>query len=181
MNRTRRFCRVIVGIALPGALLFLMSMPGCTESPDGIAVESPAAISGGLAKASNGMVGVNIVLNIAVTDPVVRELGSFGSVLDVYYEINALRILAKAEVIPAIQALPYVKAAGLDAERDGPPIDAVPVANFANGLSTWDLDAINVTNPGYNNRQGKAAHDSRELCSKGAGQPGWELDRLHRI
>jgi subtilisin family serine protease len=40
-----------------------------------------------------------------------------------------------------------------DAERKGAPVDTVAVANFANGLSTWDLDAINVTDFGFNNRK----------------------------
>ena len=53
----------------------------------------------------------------------------------------------------AIKALPYVAAANPDAKRTGSPVDTVPEEDFADGLSTWDLDAINVTDFGYNNRQ----------------------------
>ncbi len=150
MGRTRwiRF-----SVALPVSLWLLLIVPGCKDAPDAITEDSPEMVSQGLAKAANGMTGINIVLNTAVTDAIIRDLGSYGSVLDVYFEINALRILGKAEVIPGIRALPYVLAAGPDAERDGPPVDAVAVTDFTNGLSTWNLDAVNVTNPGFNNRQ----------------------------
>jgi subtilisin family serine protease len=47
-----------------------------------------------------------------------------------------------------IQAKPYVLAAGPDAQRDGKPVDTVSVADFTGGMSTWDLDAINVTDHG---------------------------------
>ncbi len=153
MNRTRMIRYAIVGVFLIGVILLLLAMPGCKESPDTITAESTTIASQGLAKAANGMIGINIVLNTAVTDVILKDLRGFGSLLDVYYEIDAIRILGKAEAIPVIQALPYVQAVGPDAERDGPPIDAVPVTNFADGLSTWDLDAINVTDFGFNNRK----------------------------
>lgn len=152
MNRTRRIRCASVGVFLIGVILLLLAMPGCKESPDAITAESATGASQGLAKAANGVIGINIVLSVSVTDAIVMDLGSFGTLLDVYREINALRILGKAEAIPAIRALPYVKAAGPDAERDGPPIDAVAVTNFAAGLSIWDLDAVNVTDFGFDNR-----------------------------
>ena len=40
-----------------------------------------------------------------------------------------------------------------DAERKEIPIDTVLVEKFADGLSTWNLDAINVTDWGFDNRQ----------------------------
>ncbi len=59
---------------------------------------------------------------------------------------------AEASELSAIQALPYEAAANPDAGRLGPLVDTVLVEDFANGLSTWDLDAINVTDFGFSNR-----------------------------
>ena len=50
--------------------------------------------------------------------------------------------------LSAISALAYVVAASPDAERKGYPIDAVAVSDFSAGVSTWNLDAVNVTQPG---------------------------------
>jgi subtilisin family serine protease len=106
-----------------------------------------------LSKSNAGNIGINIVLNTPITDKILTKLGSYGKVMDVIYEINAVRLLAKADVLTTIQALPFVKGANPDAERNGPPIDTVPVESFGEGLSTWDLDAINVTDFGFNNRK----------------------------
>jgi len=38
-----------------------------------------------------------------------------------------------------------VAAANPDAQRLGSPMDTVAATNFSNGLSTWDQDAIDVT------------------------------------
>jgi subtilisin family serine protease len=46
-----------------------------------------------------------------------------------------------------------VAAANPDAERNGAPVDTVAATDFMDGLSTWDQDAINVTDYGFNNRQ----------------------------
>ncbi len=40
-----------------------------------------------------------------------------------------------------------------DAERNGAPVDTVAASDFLDGLSTWNLDAINVTDFGFDNRQ----------------------------
>ena len=47
--------------------------------------------------------------------------------------------------LSAISALAYVVAASPDAERKGYPVDAVAVSDFSAGVSTWNLDAVNVT------------------------------------
>lgn len=105
-----------------------------------------------LNKALAGNIGINIVLNTAVTDDILKQLKSYGSVLDVISEINAVRLLGKESNLPAIQSLQFVKAANPDAERNTPPETALPVTDFAGGLSTWNLDAINVTDFGFNHR-----------------------------
>ena len=102
---------------------------------------------------ADASIGINVVLNTEITDDILAELGTHGKVLDLLYEVKALTMKVKASQLPAIQALPYVAAANPDAERHCIPVDTVFVEDFANGLSTWNLDAINVTDPGFDNRQ----------------------------
>ncbi len=92
-----------------------------------------------------GGVGISVVLREAPSGAVLAELGQYGRVLDVYTELNAVTLRAEPEALTAIQALDYVLAAGLDAERNGAPVDTVAVEDFDGGLSTWNLDVINVT------------------------------------
>ena len=113
------------------------------------------AMNASLALAAPGknMIGINVLLNTDVTDAILADLATHGKVRDVIYEIKALTLQAPAAELPVIQALPYVAAANPDVKRDGAPVDTVLVDNFADGLSTWDLDAVNVTDFGFNNRQ----------------------------
>jgi len=97
--------------------------------------------------------GVNVVLNAPVTDAAVDELGLYGTVLSVYEEIDALTMRAPEDAIPEIEALPFVSAVNPDAQRHGGPVDTVGAEDFADGLSTWNLNAINVTDFGFDNRQ----------------------------
>lgn len=101
----------------------------------------------------NNMLGINVLLRENVTDQLLSDLARFGKVRDVIPEIKAVTMQTRAANLDAIRQLPYVLAANPDATRTGAPIDTVPVEDFANGLSTWDLDAINVTDFGFNNRQ----------------------------
>jgi subtilisin family serine protease len=103
----------------------------------------PAAAAG-----NKQMIGVNVVLNTSITDAILADLGTHGKVRDVVYEIDAVTMQIRAGDLTAIQSLPYVAAANPDATRNGAPVDTVAVTNFENGLSTWDLDAINVTDFG---------------------------------
>lgn len=105
------------------------------------------------AAAANGSIGINVALNTPVTSSILKALGAHGKVLDVLYGIDALTMRVKAGKLAAIQALPFVEAANPDAVRNGAPIDTVAAENFADGLSTWNLDAINVTDIGFDNRQ----------------------------
>ncbi len=98
-------------------------------------------------------IGINIVLNTNVSQKILTELSSYGDVVDVIDEINAVRLTGKASVISKIKKLSYVKDANPDAERNAPPLYGVPMTDFTDGLSTWDLDVINVTDAGFDNRQ----------------------------
>jgi subtilisin family serine protease len=100
------------------------------------------------AASTSASVGVNVLLNTDATPSVLKSLGRYGSVLSVITEIDALTMRVKISDIPALEALPFVEAVGLDAERTIAPIDTVEAEDFSDGVSTWNLDAINVTNPG---------------------------------
>jgi subtilisin family serine protease len=97
--------------------------------------------------------GINVLLNTGMTDSILTDLGNYGRVLDTIPSINALTMRILAADLGKVQALPYVAAANPDAERLGAPVDTVPAENFMDGISTWDLDAINVTDYWFDNRQ----------------------------
>jgi subtilisin family serine protease len=106
-----------------------------------------------IAAAPDPKVGANILLNTAITDDILAELGGFGKVNDLIVEINAITMRTTLSQLPAIEALPYVDFVGTDAERKGAPIDTVLVEDFSVGLSTWNLDVINITyGPGFTTR-----------------------------
>ena len=96
----------------------------------------------------SNMIGINVVLNTDVTPFILADLGTHGRVRDVIYEIRGITLQARASELPVIQSLPYVAAANPDAERTGAPIDTVLATDFADGLNTWDLDSVNVTDVG---------------------------------
>jgi subtilisin family serine protease len=91
------------------------------------------------------MIGVNVVLTGDVTNAVLADLSRYGRVVEVMPAIDAVSVLASEDRLAAIRALPYVAAANPDAVRQGAPVDTIGATNFANGASTWDLDAENVT------------------------------------
>ena len=99
------------------------------------------------------MIGVNVVLKGGITKAALAELGRFGRVRDEIPALNAVTLQARESELAAIQALPVVVSASPDAERKGAPVDTVEATDFGDGLSTWDLDAINVTDFGFANRR----------------------------
>jgi subtilisin family serine protease len=71
-------------------------------------------------------------------------------------------MVAIRKVVEVLTGVPTIEGAGVhlrrafgyrEAARNGAPADTVAAADFADGLSTWDLDAINVTDFGFDNRQ----------------------------
>ncbi len=101
-----------------------------------------------VAAGTSRMIGVNVVLNTDPTSAILADLGSHGKVRDVIYEIDAVTMQIRQSELKAIRALPYVAAANPDAVRKGAPIDGVEATDFMNGMSTWDQDAVNVTDFG---------------------------------
>lgn len=98
--------------------------------------------------AGDPTIGINVVFKTDVSAQALTALERYGRVRDVLYEIDAATMTAKASALAAIRALPFVAAANPDAERKGAPIDTVSASDFVNGMNTWDLDAVNVTNFG---------------------------------
>lgn len=105
------------------------------------------------AASDKSVIGINVLLNTDITDGILADLGGHGKVNDVLYEVNAITMKVRSSELDAIRQLPYVAAANPDAERHGAPVDTIAATDFANGLSTWDQDAINVTDIGFDNRQ----------------------------
>jgi len=101
-----------------------------------------------LAASPNRTIGVNVVLNTDISDAILADLGTHGKVRDLVPEIDALTMQVRESELAVIRDLPYVAAANPDAVRNGAPVDAVDATDFMDGLSTWDLDAINVTDKG---------------------------------
>lgn len=94
------------------------------------------------------MVGVNVLLKTAPSPAILNDLSTHGRVRDVVMGINAVTLQARQGELAAIRALPYVATANLDSPRGTGPLDTVTATDFTSGMSTWDLDAVNVTNPG---------------------------------
>jgi subtilisin family serine protease len=146
MRKTVHLCVVFFAIAAFALLA------GCDSA--GVVELDPTAsiLADGpdLSRGGNSSVRVNVLLNTAITDEIRAEVETIGKVSDELLSINAMVVQGKASIIEDLQALPYVEAVNFDAERHAPPIvgDAVPDV-LVYGMSTWDLDAINVTDVIY--------------------------------
>jgi len=116
---------------------------GCDRSADRLTEAEVPQLNA--ARSVDQSIGINVLLSAPPTDAQLAELAIYGTVSGTLGEINAVFMRASASQLPAIQALPFVLAANPDAERQGSPVDAVAVADFAGGLNTWNLDAVNVT------------------------------------
>ena len=109
--------------------------------------------------AQNRQIGITVLLKSDITNQILTDLSTHGTVLDTLPAIDSLSMKVVEGELAAIRALPYVAAAGPDAERKGAPVDAVAVSDLAGGINTWDLDAVNVTNFGSTARS--VAFDGR--------------------
>lgn len=101
----------------------------------------------------NGSIAVNVLLSQDLTPEILIELGKIGAVLNTYEEIDAVTMRVKSGQLTKLQSLPFIVSANPDAIRKGAPLDTVEDTDFSEGLSTWNLDAINVTEFGSTERQ----------------------------
>lgn len=113
-----------------------------------IVVSAVAALAPAANAAGGRMIGINVLLNTPPTDDVLAALGAHGRVRDVVPQINVVTLQAASSALTDIRALPYVAAANPDAARKGAPVDSIDAGSFIDGLSTWDQDAIDVTDLG---------------------------------
>lgn len=115
-----------------------------------LSVLALASLLPAVASAASGsrQIGVNVLLNTEPTAAILSQLGAHGTVRQVLAEIDAVTLKTTEAELAKVRALPFVVAANPDAERKGSPLDTVSATNFANGLSTWDQDAVDVTNFG---------------------------------
>ncbi len=130
------------------ALLLAAGLAACADQAP-LPTEPPQLRK---SKPDQARVGVNVLLAEAPSEHMLEQLVEFGRLRGELPEINAVFIVARESDIPAIEALPFVLAANPDAERTGRPLDTVSAEDFLEGLSTWNLDAINVTDFGPDNR-----------------------------
>jgi subtilisin family serine protease len=137
-------------------LAALLAVGACNDQQE---PNSGSSNPGELASAS-GTIGINVILKARATAANRTALAKYGTLMDEIAELNAIRVKAKASQLPAIRALPFVAAAGPDAERNARPIDAVAATDFANGIGTWDQDAVNVVD---------VATDARTVTYDGSG------------
>lgn len=121
----------------------LLALGACTEQTTEPAGPSTPSLA---SSTTNGVVGINVVLKGRPTKSQLDRLNTLGTVKKTFAQINGLTMAAKRSQLAAIRALPFVKAAAVDAFITIPPnTDLVPVSDFTNGFSTWDQDAINAT------------------------------------
>jgi subtilisin family serine protease len=139
MNRVLAFLGLSVAVALAG----------CDQPPSPTAPQPEGASR--LASPSQ-RVGVNVVLRGPATPQTLAELSRFGTLLDRIDQINAVRVLGDPGDVNAIRALPDVAAADLDAERTSGPVGTAAASDLGDGINTWDLDAVNVTDFGQAGR-----------------------------
>lgn len=131
-------------LGLAFTMLLAFALAACDVAQDDL-LESQGA--------TQGTLRVNVLLNTAASPQVLSELGKYGQVRDVLSAIDSVLMNVKAEQLNTIRALPFVDVASPDAERLAAPVDTVAVEDFAEGVSTWDNDAINVTEFGTTKRQ----------------------------
>ena len=127
---------------LATALLMTLALGACGDQQDPTAPGGQPELA---ARSPDRTIGVNIVFKSAATPSMLTRLGSYGSRIEPIPQINGATMTARASALAGIRALPFVASATEDAEAKGSPVDAVSVADFLGGLSTWDQDAINVT------------------------------------
>ena len=133
-----------------GSLALVLMVVACERSPETITGNAPrpsmaTATSTAAATSPQATIGINVLLKGPATAAQLAQLNTLGTVTDQIPELNALLMATKAGNLPLIQALSYVAGANPDAERGDAPLDVLAVSDFTGGLSTWDMDAINVT------------------------------------
>src|SRR3982750_3738722 len=102
----------------------LLALAACAEQT----TEPSRPSTPSVATASTASVGINIVLKARPTKSQLDRLSAIGPIKTQYNEINGVTLAATRSQLAVIRALPFVKAAAVDAEvKIAPPTDLVPV------------------------------------------------------
>jgi len=130
-------------IALVGIAAFLVAgILACSNPVAGLGDVAAKGLS------SNGVARLNAVLDGPVTADRIAAISSIGAVKGVIPEINAVTVQGKGLTPASLLALPFVVSANFDAERHAGPVNPIADDSMEHGLSTWDLDAVDVTDYG---------------------------------
>jgi subtilisin family serine protease len=135
-------------LSLPVLAALSFTFSSCNKDLEEARPAAPQAVAAQRNARTGGMLGINILLKTAPTPALLAELGTYGTVTDVLPEINAVILKAQADKLTAIRQLAYVQQAAADSEMKTTPVETLATTNFAGGINTWDLDAINVTDQG---------------------------------
>jgi subtilisin family serine protease len=105
-----------------------------------------SSIAGGAS--AERRIGINIVLAGDITNEILADLESYGTVLDLLPQIDALTMRVEESQLAMIQALPYIAGASADGEVELGSTAHVQMDDLGDGANVWNLDAINVTDFG---------------------------------
>jgi len=83
---------------------------------------------------------IEVIVDGVLTDAAIAELEAYGKVIGRLDDIGGVVMQVKESAIAALSRLPLTRQVGSSAERFA--------HDYAGGISTWDLDIINVTDPG---------------------------------
>jgi subtilisin family serine protease len=127
-------------------VVVLASLMAC----DGPFGAGQAGVTGDLVAArasATAMARINVILDGPVTDARLAALAAIGTVKDQIPELNAVMVQGKGLSPASFLDLPFVAAANYDAERSTGPVSPIATDSMVTGISTWDLDAVDVTDP----------------------------------
>lgn len=123
-------------------LAAVLAIGACSEQQEPITGNS----NPGELASSNATKPINVVTKTPATPAQLAQLAQYGNVFKEIREIKAVIMAGKESSLASIRALPFVAAANFDQERNVPPDVSLPVNDLTTlGASTWDLDAVNVT------------------------------------
>ena len=124
-----------------------------------IAVCLPAIGSTWLANgvgATTNKITLNVLLDVEPSEPIVADLAGYGTVLDVISELKAVVLQTQEVEVAGIRSLSHVVSARIDTSISvGTPEESRYVQPITAGRSTFNQDAINVTNLGVGRTVGE--------------------------
>ena len=135
------------------ALIAIVGLSAIILASCGFPMLSGAVADGSASRAAaSKTVSLNVVVEGELDDAKLATLAAYGRIVDTIPELGAVFMSGKGLSPEALLALPFVVAANPDAERGTGPVSTLSAADMADGMSTWNLDAVDVTEPGFGRR-----------------------------